>query len=294
MVALSLFSLAFPSQTVAPTDTCTSYEALPYSIQPDPPDIGLTPEWLNRSSLPLSEQFYLRIVEPLDDSEVLEGSTVAIRWNWGGPVERVRLYYSYERCRLGGRSRGEYGRVIYGQMLPNLGEVRWVIPWMDTDAFRLRVAGYDRDGNFIAADEVGIRYRPAELKDLPEHAIAVIKKRQRLYYYEGGRIRCMHIVSTAAPGYTTPSMRPGSRDPRRGEMGRVFGKQRNAWSRRYHCWMPYWLQITSSGSHGIHATSSCFYRYLGRPASHGCIRQHRADARVLYNLVEVGTPVYVF
>jgi len=54
------------------------------------------------------------------------------------------------------------------------------------------------------------------------------------------------------------------------------------------------VQITSSGSHGIHATSPGYYRYLGRGASHGCVRQHRADAAVLYGLVSVGTPVYVF
>ncbi len=64
--------------------------------------------------------------------------------------------------------------------------------------------------------------------------------------------------------------------------------------RAYTCWMPYYLAITSSGSHGIHATSPSMYRYLGRPASHGCIRQHHADAKILYSLVSVGTPVYVF
>ncbi len=261
--------------------------------QPEPPDVGLSvvPDPTTR---PTSEKFFVRIIEPAADSELLEGSEVSIRWDSGGPIDRVRLYYYYDRCRLGGRSRGRYGRVIFGQMIPNLGRVPWTVPWMDTDAFRLRMAGYDREGSLIAADEVGVRFRPAELKDLPAHAIGIIKKRQRLYYYENGRIRRMHIISTAAPGYTTPTMHPGSHDRRRGAMGQVFRKSPNAWSRRYTCWMPYWLQITSTGSHGIHATSPPFYRYLGRGASHGCVRQHRSDARALYQLVDVGTPVYIF
>ncbi|MGD9496341.1 MAG: L,D-transpeptidase [Armatimonadota bacterium] len=263
------------------------------SFQPDPPDVGLAEPSGVRDERAL-ERIFIGITEPHPDGEVLEGSEVTLAWECEGPIDRVRLYYSYERCRVGGRSRGEYGRVIYGQMIPNLGRVPWTIPWMDTDAFRLRIAGYDREGNRLAADEIGLRFRPAELKDLPPHAIGIIKSRQRLYYYEDGRVRRMHIISTAAPGYTTPTMRPGSYDPHRGAMGRVFRKALAPRSRRYDCVMPFWLQITSSGSHGIHATSPRFYGLLGRPASHGCVRQHRADAKVLYGLVEVGTPVYVF
>ena len=265
----------------------------PLPVQPEPPDVGLGAV-SDPGVRPTSEQFFVRIVEPGDDGEVLEGAETSIRWDSGGPIDKVRLYYSYDRCRLGGRSRGEYGRVIFGQMIPNLGRVPWTIPWMDTGAFRLRIAGYAHDGSLIGADEIGVRYRPAELKDLPPHAIGIIKKRQRLYYYEDGHIRRMHIVSTAAPGYTTPTMHPGSHDRRRGAMGQVFGKSTNAWSRQYTCWMPWWLQITSTGSHGIHATSPGYYRYLGRGASHGCVRQHRTDAQALYQLVEVGTPVYIF
>jgi lipoprotein-anchoring transpeptidase ErfK/SrfK len=61
----------------------------------------------------------------------------------------------------------------------------------------------------------------------------------------------------------------------------------------YQVHMLWWMAITSSGSHGIHATSPNLYGYLGSPASHGCIRQHRADAQELYGMVSVGTPVYV-
>ncbi len=293
MAVLIVLLFAAPSDAPPAPDAGGPVHVGSLPLQPEPPHVGLevVPEPGARAT---SERFVVRIVEPSDDGEVLEGAGTSIRWESGGPIDKVRLYYYYDRCRLGGKSRGQYGRVIFGQMVPDLGRVPWTIPWMDTDAFRLRIAGYDRDGALIAADEIGVRYRPAQLKDLPPHAIGIIKKRQRLYYYEDGHIRRMHIVSTAAPGYTTPTMHPGSYDRRRGAMGQVFGKSPNAWSRRYTCCMPYWLQITSSGSHGIHATSPGYYRYLGRGASHGCVRQHRADAQALYQLVEVGTPVYIF
>lgn len=261
-------------------------------FQPEPPEIGL--DAAEAPTDPAAGQALIEFISPTDDDEIVEGVETILRWQARGPVQKVRLYFYYDRCALGGQSRGTFGRIIYGQMIPNFGEVPWTIPWMDTAALRLRIAAYDGAEELVAEHEIGLRYRPAELKDLPDHAIGIVKKRQRLYYYEDGRVRRMHIVSTAAPGYTTPRMYPGSRDPRRGQMGRVFGKQRHAFSRMYRVAMPYWLQITSSGSHGIHATSARYYRYLGRPASHGCVRQHEADAAILFNLVEVGTPVYVF
>jgi len=292
MVTLTLIAalIAALCPCVAQADVVSGSLSGPF--QPEPPDVGLIGPFTGPQQT--HEAFFVRFTSPVDDGEVLEGSKFTIRWESGGPIEKVRLYYSYDLCELAGRARGHVGKVLFNQMIPNFGEVPWTIPWLDTDGFRLRIAAYGADDELIGAEEIGVRFRPAELKDLPDHAIGIVKKRQRLYYYEGGKIKRMHIVSTAAPGYWTPTMKPGSYDRRRGAMGQVFGKQGNAWSRRYDCWMPYWLQITATGSHGIHATSSPFYRYLGRPASHGCVRQHRADARVLYSLVDVGTPVYIY
>ncbi len=292
MVTLTLLAVVIAAvcPCIAQADVVAATISGPF--QPEPPDIGLIAP--SDGQPQTDEAFYIRLTWPFDDDEVVEGERTTIRWVSGGPVKKVRLYYSYDRTKLGGRSRGSVGKVLFDQMIPNFGEVPWIVPWMDTDAFRLRIAAYGADGELIASDEIGVRLRPAELVGLPDRCIAIIKKRQRLYYYEGGQIKRMHIVSTAAPGYWTPPMKPGSYDPRRGAMGKVFGKQWNAWSRRYECWMPYWLQITATGSHGIHATSRPFYRYLGRGASHGCVRQHRADAKILYGLVDVGTPVYIF
>ncbi|MFP3905032.1 MAG: L,D-transpeptidase, partial [Armatimonadota bacterium] len=236
----------------------------------------------------------IRLVWPEADSEIVEGSSVTFQWLSAGPIKQVRLYYYYSKCRLAGRSRGNQGKLITDKTL-NKHQYTWdSVPWVDGKSLRARIAGFDEDGTMIAEDEIGLRYRPKEFTNLPANCIAVLKRKQRLYCFADGVIRRMHLVSTARYPYHTPPMHPGAYDRRRGAMGKVFYKDPCAWSRMYECQMPYWMAITSTGSHGIHATSPQYYSRLGSPASHGCVRQHRADARKLYQMTPVGTPVYVF
>lgn len=51
-----------------------------------------------------------------------------------------------------------------------------------------------------------------------------------------------------------------------------------------------WLGLSkwSIGLHGTNAPAS-----IGRNASHGCVRHRNADAKALFDLVPVGTPVYI-
>ena len=236
------------------------------------------------------------LLSPGADDEWTEGEEITITWETAGPVTHVRLYYYGGRCRLGGRDRGMFGGFIVEEA-PNTGTHTWKTPWVDALSMGVRIAGLGEDGEKLAEDERSVRFRPKELAALKDETgtlIGVLKGRQRLYLQKDGKFIRQHMVSTGVGSYWTPPMRPGSTDRRRGRMGQVFRKSGNAWSRAYSCWMPYWLQITSSGSHGIHATSPRYYGRLGGPASHGCIRQHHADAKVLYGLVSVGTPVYVY
>ena len=258
--------------------------------------IALTVSWSAeaQNDTQADQEGYIRFTSPSEGDEMLEGQEIAIRWESAGPIEEVSVYFYYERAPLGGESRGTTGDVLFGrQRIPDTGEASWTIPWIDAPAFRLRIAGYDAEDDMVGDDEIGLRFRPAQLADIPDHAIAIIKDRQRLYYYVDGRIERMHVVSTGIPGKRTPRMQPGDYQPRRGELGKVFLKHPNRWSNAYQVWMPYWIQISSSGSHGIHATSEQYYDRLGTRASAGCIRQHKHDAEILYNMVEVGTPVYI-
>jgi len=231
----------------------------------------------------------LTLAYPAPDGIVNEGLQTLV-WNTSGPIVQVKVTYSGQRCPLGGHSRGAFGGTV--GKFANKGATQWQVPWMDATDFTVRLVGYDAAGQELASDERSYQLRPRLLQDKPATCIVVSKSVQRLYYRHDGLVRRMHIVSTAMGGYNTPTMRPGSHGSR-GAMGRVFSKQYAPVSSLYHCVMYYWLGITSSGSHGIHATSPPFYRRLGGPASHGCIRQHRADAKVLWGMVSVGTPVYV-
>jgi len=79
-------------------------------------------------------------------------------------------------------------------------------------------------------------------------------------------------VSTAREGYHTP----------RGAW-RPFLLKKMHYSRKYdNSPMPH--SIFFLGGYAIHATD--YTRYLGRPASHGCIRLHPRNAAKLYSLVQ--------
>jgi lipoprotein-anchoring transpeptidase ErfK/SrfK len=82
-------------------------------------------------------------------------------------------------------------------------------------------------------------------------------------------------VSTARPGYFTPR---GTYRPQR--------TARMWYSKKYHMSpMPY--SVFFHGGYAIHGTGAV--RQLGRPASHGCVRLHTANAATFYAMVrEVG------
>lgn len=79
-------------------------------------------------------------------------------------------------------------------------------------------------------------------------------------------------VSTARQGYITPR---GSYRPQR--MHRMW------YSRKYDMSpMPY--SVFFRGGYAIHGTGAV--RQLGRPASHGCVRLHTANAATFYSMVK--------
>ena len=118
--------------------------------------------------------------------------------------------------------------------------------------------------------------------------IEVSISKQRLYAYEGEVLIYEFLCSTGTYDHPTP----------KGNF-KVTVKSRNAWSRKYSCWMPFCLVFygTSYTIHELPITSSGrrIGRYsLGRRASHGCIRLGIGDAENLFNWAEIGTPVIVY
>ena len=95
---------------------------------------------------------------------------------------------------------------------------------------------------------------------------------QTMSVYENGALVYSWRVSTAGRGYRTPV---GTYRPTR--MHRMW------YSRKYdNAPMPH--SIFFRGGYAIHGTNHI--KSLGRPASHGCVRLHPDNARILFNLVK--------
>jgi lipoprotein-anchoring transpeptidase ErfK/SrfK len=95
---------------------------------------------------------------------------------------------------------------------------------------------------------------------------------QRMHVYVNGRPTYTWKVSTARPGYRTPT---GTFKP--------YHLARRHYSTLYDgSPMPYSIFfLRGYAIHGSYET-----KYLGRPVSHGCIRLHPSNAARLFSLVQ--------
>lgn len=95
---------------------------------------------------------------------------------------------------------------------------------------------------------------------------------QTMVVTENGWTKFRWKISTARPGYVTP----------RGSW-RAYMASLHHRSRKYdNAPMPY--AIFFNGGYAIHATFDT--KRLGRPASHGCIRLHPANAAIFFGLAQ--------
>jgi lipoprotein-anchoring transpeptidase ErfK/SrfK len=120
----------------------------------------------------------------------------------------------------------------------------------------------------------------ALLSALPAAASTVTAKidlsEQTMRVYVDGWPRYTWAVSTARRGYRTPT-----------GTYRAQRLERMWYSRKYDM-SPMPHSIFFRGGYAIHGTGAI--RNLGRPASHGCIRLHPANARALFELVRAHGP----
>lgn len=123
--------------------------------------------------------------------------------------------------------------------------------------------------------------------DQDPRLVRVDIKQQRLYYYRGGKLIYKFKCSTSITGKVMPSDQHP--DTPHDHIGVFFigAKYVKRWSREWKVWMPWALQYI--GGHYIHGTTEV--QNLGSAASHGCIRLHPRDAKLLYSEVRVGDRV---
>ena len=125
---------------------------------------------------------------------------------------------------------------------------------------------------------------------IPEKRILVDISQQRFWAYEDDTIKWEFACSTGRAGSPT----------RRGTF-HILDRIPNAWGGAWNIWMPYWLGIYWAGGteNGIHALpvslggSVLWSGYLGTPISFGCIVLDTWAAKLVYEWVDIGTPITI-
>jgi lipoprotein-anchoring transpeptidase ErfK/SrfK len=131
----------------------------------------------------------------------------------------------------------------------------------------VRVASIDTT---TPADAPAEPTEPVE-RAAPKVVIRVDLSDQTMFVYVDEYLVHTFKVSTARGGYITPA-------------GRYKAEWTAAhWRSRKYNMAPMPWAVFFHGGYAIHGTTDI--RHLGRPASHGCVRLHPENAKVIYSLV---------
>jgi lipoprotein-anchoring transpeptidase ErfK/SrfK len=119
---------------------------------------------------------------------------------------------------------------------------------------------------------------------LPTHKAAAVwcdvsKKDQRLYLYVEGECVDTFKVSTGGKGHTTPNI---DRRPSGPSFSKYTSKKYPGGNYNGLGNMPYVLFV--QGGYGLHGTTNGNIPKLGNPASHGCVRLHPNNAKIIFEL----------
>jgi lipoprotein-anchoring transpeptidase ErfK/SrfK len=109
----------------------------------------------------------------------------------------------------------------------------------------------------------------------------VSKKDQRLYLYVEGQCVDTFKVSSGDKNHTTPNF---DRRPCGPQFQKYTSKKYPGGSYNGLGNMPYVLFV--QGGYGLHGTTIGNIKKLGNPASHGCIRLHPDNAKIIFELVK--------
>ncbi|MBI2843329.1 MAG: L,D-transpeptidase [Armatimonadetes bacterium] len=226
-------------------------------------------------------------------SAILEGETYTISWAAVG-LRSVSIVAHGKRTPLGEKSRGSFSFAIAEQAPAGVRFANWTVPWIDAVTFYIKAKGYNLQGRLVAVDEVSYGFRPAVLANRMQDGLYLdLHKRsdQRLYVQRDYKITHAYISSSSENYLWRP---PGSHIKAPHDHAGVFSileKKPVHWSTLFQVRMPWAMRY--HGGHFVHATSRNLYRYLGRPASHGCNRLTNYDARKLYHMTPLGTRIEV-
>ncbi len=145
---------------------------------------------------------------------------------------------------------------------------------------------------------VTMLFMPAAWANSPNdgHRIVINIPSRTLWLYQGEEIVKWFPVGVGRPGFSTPVgafrvtrkiLDPGWENPYKpGGASRIAPGPNNPLGTRWIGFHPY-----KGGEYGIHGTDRP--SSVGKFSSHGCVRMKVGDAEVLFDLVDIGTPVEV-
>jgi lipoprotein-anchoring transpeptidase ErfK/SrfK len=123
---------------------------------------------------------------------------------------------------------------------------------------------------------------------LENKKIEVDISNQKLKLFENGKLVKEYNVETGHKEEPTP----------RGKF-KIYNKYLMVYSRRYDCWLPFWMGFTLDGKYGFHELPICKEGrrgkdIFGNPISAGCVRLNVFDAEEFYKWAEIGVPVFIY
>ena len=117
---------------------------------------------------------------------------------------------------------------------------------------------------------------PTAIASSEEREVRIFLQEQVFGFYEKGNLVFSGRVCSGRKGKETP----------RGKF-RVLGKNKNYFSKKYQCAMPFAIRFTDQG-HFLH--QGIIFPW---PSSHGCVRLHGEDAKKLFSLLKVKDAVII-
>lgn len=221
--------------------------------------------------------------------ELTQGHSYPIEWNSSG-IKSVSIRAEGTLTSYPGNSRGEFQEIIADKIPASQGMANWKVPFLDTPKFRILLKGYNEQGQMVAQDSRVYAYRPKLLASRKADGIYVDLRTpqfQRLYVVQNGIVTHTYLASGGrSRKFFSADVHPKRPHDHEGVF-HVLQKQRSHWSKLYQVTMVYSLRFLNG--HYIHGTTPNEYYKLGRAASAGCVRLHRADARELYAMTPIGT-----
>jgi hypothetical protein len=244
--------------------------------------------------VPLSAQNPQVVLQGPNTRQLAEGRTYQIKW-MGYGIKTVSIVAEGVLTSIPDAPRGQFTEVLAQGIPASQGDLSWQTPYLDTLRFNIRIKGYDAAGRLVAEDSRGYIFRPAILRNRTANGIYIDLRdptRQRIYRLAQNEVTNIYLTSGARTHIGLPKTMDSPEPHDHVGVYRVLQKIPMYWSNEYKVWMTHSMRFWKG--HFIHGTYPSEYQYLGRPASSGCIRMDRTDAKQLYDMTPIGTRVEIF